>query len=83
MTKSSSMKCISATPPTYFTSVVAKMATEPVSMDLLMETLETERTSMNKHTSMNTIGNASFLLLLQKTHFESTNRTNRSTRMTL
>ena len=48
MTKPSSTKAISATPPTYFTSVVAKMATEPVNMDLLMETLETKRTSMNK-----------------------------------
>jgi ribosomal protein S10 len=73
MTKPSSTKAISATPPTYFTSVVAKMATEPVNMDLLMETLETKRTSMNKHTSMNKVFQVQSYLKTKKPSEENTN----------
>ena len=73
MTKPSSTKAISATPPTYFTSVVAKMATEPVNMDLLMETLETKRTSMNKHTSMNKVFQVQSYLKTKKLSEEKIN----------
>ncbi len=48
MTTPFSMKNISDTPPFYFTSNVPKMATKPVTMDFLMETLETKYTSKNK-----------------------------------